>query len=335
MAAFGAGAHAQSDVAAPYYNSSHEMAALYRYHYAPRGQALVERTAALGGALQTLCAGPASAAALEAARKGWRDSMAAWEGLSAVQIGPLIGRRSARSIDFQPPRPALITRAVQAAPADAAAMERVGAPAKGFPALEWLLWTQPVAPQTAECRYAQALAADLNREAQALAQEFTALAAKEWESEEATTAFSEFVNQWTGGIDRFRWAAVEKPVRSAGGKQIEWPRRASGSTALAWSAQWQALQALSRGPVLPIGEGLIPLEPYLRGHGLNPLADQLAAQVKTVDEGVQRLGQAAAPAGTAAPLEAAKRLAGLKAFIDKQVAPALEVTIGFSDADGD
>lgn len=428
----GSGAHAQYEVAAPYYNSAHEMSALYRHHYVPRSQALVAATDTLADALQTLCAapapapsgsappraaasagpgpgpgasaglappkaatasasaaaatltapvaaaapaGPASAptattaapasasagafavpasapagalaasasapvavlaspapvpaAALDVARARWRDSLVAWQGLSAVQIGPLIERRSARSIDFQPARPALIAKAVQAAPAEAGAMERIGAPAKGFPALEWLLWTQPAAPQSAECRYAQALAADLGREARALASGYAQLAASE--GDDATLAFAEFINQWIGGIDRLRWAGLEKPVRSAGkGKPIEWAHAASGSAVLGWQAQWQALRSLSRGPALPIGDGLISVEAYLRGHGLNPLANRLAAEVGRVDQAMQRIAPAPAPA-----LEAARRLGALKALIEKELAPAVEVTIGFSDADGD
>jgi predicted lipoprotein len=277
---------------------------LHRGHFAPRALAFAEASAALTPAVQALCnaaPAPRPTAALEHARARWRDSLVAWEALSAVQVGPLVERRSARRIDFQPPRPELIERAVRSTAAtglpDGAALERVGAPAKGLPALEWLLWTRSASPGSAECRYAQALAADVALEAQALAQGFEALAAREWEGEEAAAAFGEFVNQWVGGIDRLRWAGLEKPARSANGK-----RAASDSSALAWRAQWQALQALSRGPALPIGEGLVTVEGYLRGRGLNPLADALAARVAQAGQAVERLGNSAAPATSAAQI---------------------------------
>jgi uncharacterized protein len=47
-------------------------------------------------------------------------------------------------------------------------MELIGTPAKGLPALEWLLWVKPIQPASAECRYAVQVAAEIQREAQAL-----------------------------------------------------------------------------------------------------------------------------------------------------------------------
>lgn len=336
-----AAAGAQTQVAVPFYTPAHAMASLHGAHFAPRAQAFAQASDALTPAVQTLCEAPPArpAAALDGARARWRDSVAAWEALNAVQIGPLVERRSARRIDFQPPRPELIARAVQSSASasvpGAAALERVGAPAKGLPALEWLLWVKPARPGSAECRYAQALAADVALEAQSLAQGFRALAEREWDGEEASAAFGEFVNQWLGGIDRLRWAGLEKPVRSANGKPAAWPRSASRSSALTWQAQWQALQTLSRGPALPIGEGLVSVEGYLRGRGLNPLADALAGRVAQAGQAVERLGTGAAPANPAAPLAAARQLGTLKSLLEAEVAPALDVAIGFSDADGD
>lgn len=324
------------DVAVPFYTPVHALEALYRVHYLPRARAFAEASAALVPALQAVCAA-GGAEPLDAARGRWRDALSAWEGLSAVQIGPLVERRSSRHIDFQPPRPELIARAVKAAPTDAAGMARVGSPAKGLPALEWMLWTQPVAARSAECRFAVVVTQDLQQEADAITADFQTLAGREWdeEGEAASTAFGEFINQWLGGIERLRWADIEKPVRSAEGRKVAWPRQASGSTALAWQARWQALQALSAGPALPIGEGTVSVEAYLRGRGLNPLADSLSTQVAAAGQAVAKLGKGAAPAGTAAPLAAARQLGALKSLLEKRVAPALEVAIGFSDADGD
>ncbi|MEF7615480.1 imelysin family protein [Aquincola sp. MAHUQ-54] len=326
----------RADVAVPFYTPVHALQALYSLHYLPRARAFADTSAALATALAAGCDAPAPRG-LDTARAGWRNTMVAWESLSAVQFGPLVERRSSRRIDFQPPRPELIARAIQAAPAGEAGMARVGAPAKGLPALEWLLWTRPVAPRTAECRFALAVARDLQREAALLAQDFQALAERDWgeEAEAASTAFGEFINQWLGGIERLRWADIEKPVRSAEGRPVAWPRHASGHTALAWQARWQALQALSAGPALPIGEGGVPIEAYLRGRGLNPLADALGTQVAASGKAVASLGDGAAPQATAAPLAAARELGALKSLIEKRVAPALEVAIGFSDADGD
>lgn len=325
-----------SDVAVPFYTPVHALEALYRQHYQPQAQAFTAASAALVPAVQQGCAatGPR---ALDDARARWRDAMLAWERLSAVQIGPLVERRSARRIDFQPARPELIARSVKAAPADADGMARVGSPAKGLPALEYLLFTRPVAPGSAECRFAEVVAADLQREATAIEADFQALAAREWDEdgEAASTAFGEFINQWLGGIERLRWADIEKPIRSAEGRPVAYTRQAAAATAQAWQARWQALAALSAGPARPLGEGLVPVEAYLRGRGQNPLADELAAQVARTGQAIERLGNGAAPARTDAPLAAARELGALKSLLEKRIAPALQVALGFTDADGD
>ena len=40
---------------------------------------------------------------------------------------------------------------------------------------------------------------------------------------------SEIVNQWIGGVERLRWAAMEKPLRAAAGGSAEYPRGAAGA----------------------------------------------------------------------------------------------------------
>ncbi len=276
------------------------------------------------------------------ARSQWQAAAQAWDQLSAVAIGPLVERRSLRQIDFQPTRPELIERAIRTAPANAAAMERVGTPAKGLPALEWLLWVRPVEPQAPACAYAVQVAQDVQREADTLAQAFTALAQRErgedGEEEATVPAMGELVNQWVGGLERLRWAQIERPVRSAGqGKSPSapaFPRVASGSTASSWAAQWEALRTLavtrSNEPAVP-GEGLAPLETYLRGRGLNAPADALVQSVRKADASMAGL----APGPSAKLLAASSRLAELKRLVETETAPALQVTIGFSDADGD
>lgn len=323
-----------ADVAVPFYTPVHALEALYRLHYQPRAQAFAQASAALVPALQAGCA---PGATLEGPRTAWREALLAWARLAAVQLGPLVERRSLRRLDFQPARPELISRAVKAAPTDAAGMARVGTPAKGLPALEYLLWTRPAAPGSAECRFAQAVAADLAQEAATLATDFQALAAQEFDDdgEAASAAFGEFINQWLGGIERLRWADIGKPIQSADGRRPAFAREASGSTAAAWQARWQVLRQLTAGPARPLGDGLVPVEAYLRGRGQNPLADALAAQVATTTEAFGRLGSGSQAPQPEAAQAAARALAALKSMIEKQVAPALEVALGFTDADGD
>ena len=323
-----------ANVAVPFYTPPHFMQGVHAHWFAPRARDFAQEAAALGPALEKVCAG--SIGALRPARAQWEATALAWDRLSAVAIGPLVQRRSLRQVDFWPTRPQLIERAIRANPKDLRALERVGTPAKGLPALEWLLWTQPIAAGTPSCRYAVLLAGELDAEARALAQGFAELAAKDWNAdpEAATAAMGELLNQWVGGIERLRWAHIEKPVRSAGGEAPEWPRQASGSTNASWNAQWQGLGTLATaaGNNVPMpGRGLVPLETYLRGRGLNPLADQLAARVSQLT----RQLYASETVDEKRALAISRPLSGLKRLAEAEVAPALEVNIGFSDADGD
>lgn len=341
-------AHAQSNWrhdAVPFYDTTHALQSLYGHWSQPRAAAFAQDAQALAPALRALCeAQPAQAAAmLDGARGAWRGAMLSWESLSAVAVGPLIERRSQRQIDFAPTRPALIERAIKTQPQGAKAFERIGTPAKGLPALEWLLWTQPAKPGAPACGYAVEVALDVQREADALAAAFEKARATDWgaeeEQERSATVMAEFINQWLGGIERLRWAHMEKPLRAAQGTRApDYPRAASGQTAAAWAAEWNALRTLAvlpEGASVPApGQALVPLETYLRGRGLNPLADQLVKTTQAIDAAFAALGKAGKNNGaqvqkTAAALSALKRLA------EAEIAPALQVSIGFSDADGD
>jgi len=338
MAQAAAAQNVPANVAVPFYGPPAFVQGVYRYWYAPRASEFAGEAAGLPLAVGQLCEADAASAAarLQDARAGWQSAVRAWDVLSAVAAGPLLQRRSARQIDFAPTRPELIARAIRSSPADARAMERVGTPAKGFPALEWLLWTQPVAAGTPSCRYAVLAAQEIDAEAKALAQAFGELAARNWTADEpaAVAAMSELVNQWVGGLERLRWAHMEKPLRSAkSGSAPAYPRAASGSTRQSWAAQWQGLRALgvAQGAAPAPGAGLVPLETYLRGRGLNPLAGKVAGAAGQVSRQLP-----AADAGDAnRTLAAARSLGNFKRLAETEMAPALEVNIGFSDSDGD
>jgi uncharacterized protein len=329
------------NVAVPFYTVGDFMRGVYRFWYAPQAAAFAEQAGSLPAAISAVCDADAASATtkLEQAREHWKTSALAWDRLSGVQIGPLVQRRSARQIDFTPTRPELIKRAIQTAPQDATAMESIGTPAKGLPALEWLLWSQPIAPAEPACRYAVQVAADIRREADTLAKAFSELAARPpGQAEEANgPAMSELVNQWTGALERLRWAEMEKPRLAGsaqGGRNPAYARGASGQTAARWAAQWQALRTLGASQAneaLRPGAGLAPIETYLRGLGRNEPADLLAQSVGKADKALQNLS----PANRAGVTAAGRSLADLKKLTEAEIAPALEVSIGFSDADGD
>jgi len=332
--------------AVPYYDTVHALQGIYGHWALPRAQDFDRGARALVPAVAALCQAPAKdgKAALDAARAAWQATARAWEQLAAVSVGPVIARRSQRAIDFTPTRPALIEKAIATQPQGAKAFERIGTPAKGLPALEWLLWTRPVQPGSPACGYAHEVAQDVAREAAALQTAFTDAAGTDWgaedEQEQSTQAIGEFVNQWVGGIERLRWAQMDKPLRAAQGTRTpDYPRTASGNTLAAWAATWAGLRSvtvLPAGNATPVpGEALVPLEMYLRGKGLNPLADKLHQAADKVDASMAQVQKAGLKNGKAAIQQTARDLAALKFLAESEVAPALQVSIGFSDADGD
>lgn len=322
--------HAQTDwrrVAVPAYTPPAFVDGALRFWYLPRADEFAVAAARLVESLGAGCDG-------DTPRAAWRATLLAWTRLNAVAVGPLIERRSARRIDFVPTRPEQIERAIERRPESAADMERIGSAAKGFAALEWLLWR----PTNADgCRYALQLARDIAAEADALAAAFKASAALERDDEAVVAAMGEAVNQWIGGLEALRLQGLERPLhdaRSRGRSTPALPRALSGASAAERGARWEALRALAlfgSGAAPAAGEGLVPLETYLRGKGLNPLADRLRSSAAAAETGLR-----AAASDKAAALQAATRpLAALKALVEGEVAPALDVRVGFSDADGD
>lgn len=311
-------------VAVPLYTPAQAVRGVLAQSYLPRARGLAESAADLAAALAEGCSA--------GAREAWRAALRHWAGLEAVAFGPLLTRRSARRVDFQPVRPALLDKAIERAPQGEADMEQIGSAAKGFAALEAILWR--ARPDAAACRYALELARDIERESRALVEGFVDL--QRAEDDVVAHLFGELLNQWIGGLDRLRLQGIVRPLlegRQRHGRPPVFPRAASGSDAMERRARWQALRelVLFEGGVVPRpGQDRVPFETILRGRGLNPLADRLRAAALAADT-------ALAPAEPdAGRLErAARRLASLRSLAEAELAPALDVRVGFSDADGD
>ena len=309
-----------------------EIQAVYRDWMVPRAAELVAESAHLTSRLQAYCAASAqdAAVAFDQAGQAWTRSLLAWERLSTVSIGLMPRFRMQVEMDFMPTRPRTIAKAVQAAPQDAEAMNRIGAPAKGFPALEWLLWTQRMQPASPECRYSVQVAQQIERDAMFIETGFREAAATRLDAAAAKAALSELVNQWIGGLEHLRWASMEEPVRKAAtaGPEVRpgYPRGASGATAAAWAAQWEALHALAEGP----GPG--SLASMLRTRGQVETANDFEGALRRADQAMADLAADTSPARV---LESARVLSALKRMVEDKVAPALGVHIGFSDSDGD
>jgi uncharacterized protein len=332
----------------PYFTAEQALQGLYAHQLPPLARRLVEEAERLEQVSAQHCEGKTTLAEL---RDQWLSTLVSWQTLATPALGPVVVRRSQRQIDFWPARDKLIQRALDKAPRTLDDMERVGTPAKGFPALEVLLQTarQEQRLPANTCRYAVLVAQGIGVEARAVATELDTLARRDWsESPEAAgNAFAEWVNQWLGGLERLRWAHMEKPLQAhrtsgegnSGARQpIEFPRLTREANLADWRAQWQSLKAQARlrpgqyaQPPVP-GQALVPIEALLIGKGQLALAQRWARSLDAVDAGMAALSPSS---GERELLALTSQMKAVTVLYQNEVAAALDVPLGFSDADGD
>ena len=297
-------------------------------HFAPQAAAFAAATPKLVQSVEKVCQSPGEET-LAAARAAWIETMLAWEPVSAIEIGPLIERRTARLIDFWPVRPPLIDFALREPPTTAAELDRISAPAKGLPALEWLMWfgsAPAVLKSSVHCAYALVLAQGVAEEARLLDSRFQALAGREFSDEAAFELFTELLNQTVGGLEHLWEQGMEKPARGASAANFS--RALSGHTVKAWSARWKSLQDV----LVSEGRGQDQtLEALLRARGLPAVANKLRSATERAGQVLQGVAQAT-PANAQ---KAAKAIKTLQNLVEEEVAPAFKVTIGFHEFDGD
>ncbi|QCB47727.1 imelysin family protein [Hydrogenophaga sp. PAMC20947] len=328
----------------PYYSAEQALQGVYAHQLPAQAQAFEQASDQLLSRTNAHCSGQATLTEL---RLQWQQTLVSWQALSSPELGPLVTRRSQREIDFWPTRERLLRQALAKAPQTLADMERVGTPAKGFPAFEQLLATasEPaLAPAT--CHYAGLVAQGIAAEARSLDHEVTALVEKDWSEspEDAGSAFAEWINQWLGGLERLQWAHIEKPIqthRTTGAPSSEpvaFPRLSREANLADWRAQWQSLLTMARlrpgqyaAPPLP-GKALVPIEALLIGKGLGPLAQRWA---QAIDRTSADLAALTPQAGETELLAMTQRMKAVTLLYQNEVAAALDVPLGFSSADGD
>lgn len=274
-----------------------------------------------------------------AARTAWQQTLLAWAQCHSVAVGPLVERRSARRIDFSPTRAPQVQKAIDSAPRDAAAMEQIGASAKGFGALEWLLWDAKAPRSDAARHYAVMLAREIAVEAAGVLRDFAALLQAPRGPDESQALLAEILNQWVGGAEHLAMQGLMRPAQGLAARgKAALPRSASGAAAAERAARWQALRAMLQPPGTITGPGgaaaaatAPTLEGLLRAAGDDTLADRLRAAVPATDRALQ----GAAGNQQRAMEQASRLVAVLKGVVEFDAAPALDVQIGFSDSDGD
>nr|WP_315429284.1 imelysin family protein [uncultured Albidiferax sp.] len=307
---------------------------VYAQWYVPGAQSFAQQSQALAESLQQFCAAEASAD-VEPVRQQWLRSVSAWERFSAVRGGALLARRSPRSLDFMPTRPEAIAAAVRSAPSDAAAMDAIRAPAKGLPALEWLLWPGQLRPQTPACHYAEQVAADILAEALALQNAYASALQADWDDKEAEYAMYEFLNLWNSALQKLWREDMDSVLQKLqAGRFASFHRSSSGHSAEAWRIHWQALRELAMGNVS--SSASVSLHSYLLAQQHGAQAEQLAQTVAGVDQALGRLLAQRQPTAASVPMaETIRALKALQHFTETDLGHTLQFTINFFDEDGD
>ena len=332
-------------VAAPYYSAEQAMRGLYTHHLPPLARAFRSDADQLVATTAQYCQGKTPLAEL---RAQWERTLVSWAALSTPAVGPVVTRRSQRQIDFWPTRPDLLRRSLDKAPTTLADMDRVGTPAKGFPAFEVLMnqWGASRQPApAAACRYTELVSQGIAAEAGELQNEFGTWASKEWndEPEDTKAALAEWVNQWLAGLERLRWAHIGKPITShqttgnaAKGGPVPFARQDRESGLKDWRSQWKSLLAQGRlppgAPPPAAGSALVPMEALLMGRGQLALAQKWGETLDQVTASMEKLNPRSSEREL---LAVTKSMQAVTVLFQNEVAAALDVPLGFSDADGD
>ena len=201
-------------------------------------------------------------------------------------------------------------------------------------------------------QYLSLLAQGIQVEAQALQTDLAPWATKDWSSapEVTSAAMAEWVNQWLAGVERLRWAHLEKPIKAnqtlgnaMKGNPVLFARLGREANLVAWRAQWQSLLAQARlTPAQYLsapepGQALLPIEALLYGKGHIALAQRFAKTLDEVSARMDKLTPQAPPRAVdqRALLALAQSLKAVTVLYQAEVASALDIPLGFSDADGD
>jgi predicted lipoprotein len=345
-------------VAVPFYSPSDAVRGLVRHHTPALAQAFEQQAQDFATQVSAACASSSSPSST-ALLAPWQATMSAWEALATPAIGSVLQRRSQRQLDSGPVRLHLLQKAMSSTPTQLADLERVAVMAKGLPAMEHLLRTPSLWTQASACAYLSLLAQELwqeaqhlNAEAQAQARLSVATSDEELDASSASAIqlkaqYVEWLNQWLGGVERLRWAQLEKPIRTAqtAGHRAApvFARGARAANLQSWRSQWQSLLALGRmnatqrlHPPAP-GAGVVSIEALLRGQGHIQVADRWGQTLDVVSTRLQALPARAPNAAQeeAQLLAVAAALKAVTALFQQEVATALDIPLGFSDADGD
>lgn len=294
---------------------------------------------------------------LDSVQAAWREAQSAWQPLEMLQIGPIIERRTQRHVNAWPVRLKLLEPLLaESKPIDASRMETVGMSAKGFPALEYLLFTsntkhpaqgKPLA--AAHCNLLQALARQVRSEAQALAAEwrtpdggFARQLAEAGQHPQdgifasADQALSDVLNLLIAGLDAVKVHKLGKPLDKSGEEaaleRIESWRSGASLDHIRHNLRGFELVFFGRGKV---GIGIDDYLASIERPGLARVVRRELDNVHTALAAIQAPLKQALVSQRQEVDALHKAIGRLQHLLETEVADALQIDLGFNANDGD
>lgn len=315
---------------APYIRASEMVQALSTRYLLPAAQAFAAHSQTLRDAVSTR--------PWADCRALWTPSMLAWERLAAVPVSALVERRSVRTVDFWPTRPAQIQALLDAGlerMASPQTQQTMGASAKGLPALEWLLFRKDA--DAATTALAGLLAEQVLQEARILESAYTTLERTTWDEADAWTAYGEWFSQAVGSLDQLRLKKLKPNTR--GKDSAIWVRGVSGQTRAAWQAHARGLcdffvGARASAP-LAACEASLPVAGSLHSLLLGRRYPQEAARLQVLARAMLQSVERAQPEQAASLRAAQQAVTNLHRFVSDVGSDLFDFSQGFTDADGD
>lgn len=326
---------AHADTAAPRDATSRYVQYVLNDTLLPRYQQLAAANRALASQLQHSCARPDDVG-LTAVRQHWQQAYGSWMRVAALNWGPTAQLRSQRTIAFKPTRTALVDSAVsRSAAQEADVFDSTGTAAKGYTAIEYLLYRPAASLATpGVCAWLQRNADDIGEHSAELQRQWQRFAARIAAGESADDlpssqqALEEIINLTLAGNNELHKElsrlSSQKPELVSG------QRSHSGKRLL--QAQFDLLQQLLVG-----GNGKDFALAQLLAQGPQPaLAQQLRQRVAAVSKGLARLPDNLVQVGRSGKEKAAvQALAALLTLLEGPVADSLDITLSFNESDGD
>lgn len=292
--------------------------------------AALAHTTQMARALGDLCAQKTT---LKNVQTQWLTTYQSWLAASSIAIGSETLGAQLRHIYFRPARPNLIEEAISnRAHLDSVAADKVGAAAKGLTAIEYVLFTSPnIETHPKRCAYVKWVGDDLLVVAKQLNQDTHKFITQQNEGLRKNDALTgaAALNLWVNSlISRATELAGKDLTKIAVNKPESVLSPYAGKGKALFDAQLQVWL-----------DETFAFANYLDASGQVDLAQSFRVALNKVKQSIKNIPENFAPyAGQTLPQSIAKSISAIQEaqrLLERDIAPAIGVTISANDADGD